>query len=78
MRSVPDGFNNRLEANWKPLLAIAELCGKGEEARAAAKTLSHRASETSVRIELLRDLVSVLHSKGVERMHTQPLAQQGV
>src|SRR5262245_4215480 len=40
--SVPDGFHNRLACNWRPLFAVADLCG-GEwpaKARAAARALS--------------------------------------
>ena len=39
---LPEGFGNRLAANWKMMLAIAELCGVGEKARAAAVALSRR------------------------------------
>ena len=44
---MPKAFNNRLEANWKPLLAIAELCGNGEQARETAEALSRRNDEAS-------------------------------
>jgi Protein of unknown function (DUF3631) len=40
--TVPDGFQNRLACNWRPLFAIADLCGGKwpEEARKAARALS--------------------------------------
>ena len=57
---MPEGFTNRLEANWKPLLAIAEICGLGERARKAAIALSRRADEASLGVELLRDIRDIL------------------
>jgi hypothetical protein len=53
---MPDGFANRVRANWKLMLAIAELCGAGNEAREAAALLSRRADENSFGVELLRDI----------------------
>jgi putative DNA primase/helicase len=55
---MPDGFANRLRANWILLLAIAELCGPkaAEQARKAAEALSRRADEASLGVELLRDI----------------------
>ena len=37
---LPAGFVNRVAANWRLLLAIAELADRGEEARKAAEELS--------------------------------------
>jgi putative DNA primase/helicase len=34
--AMPEGFSNRLAANWRLMLAIADLCGVGEKARTAA------------------------------------------
>jgi putative DNA primase/helicase len=60
---TPGGFTNRLEANWKPLLAIAEICGLGERARKAATALSRRADEASLGVELLRDIRGILEDR---------------
>jgi Protein of unknown function (DUF3631) len=40
--TVPDGFQNRLAGNWRPLFAVADLCGGDwpTKARAAAGALS--------------------------------------
>jgi uncharacterized protein DUF3631 len=40
--ALPQGFQNRLAANWRPLFAIADLCGGDwpERARSAARALS--------------------------------------
>src|SRR5262249_55495908 len=70
---MPDGFNNRLEANWKPLLAIAEICGVGDEARTAAVTLSCRPEEASIRIELLKDMVVIVKERNDGRMHSDDI-----
>ena len=48
----PEGFYNRLAANWRLMLAIADLCGLGHEVRAAAIKLSRRADEASFGVEL--------------------------
>jgi putative DNA primase/helicase len=55
---LPDGFGNRLAANWRPLLVIAELCGAkiADRARAAAVALSRRSDDASLGVELLRDI----------------------
>lgn len=55
--SMPEGFQNRLAANWRPLLATADLAG-GEWpnlAREAASALSKTESE-SIGTMLLRDI----------------------
>jgi hypothetical protein len=57
---MPEGFANRLEANWKLLLAIAELCDLGDRARKAATALSRRADDASLGVELLRDIRDIL------------------
>lgn len=68
---MPDGFNNRLEANWKPLLAVAELCGCANHARKAATALSRRTDETSLGVELLRDIRDIL--EGCDRIRSEEL-----
>ena len=52
----PEGFYNRLAANWRLMLAIADHCGVGTEPRAAAVQLSRRADEASFGVELLKDI----------------------
>ncbi len=71
---MPDGFANRLAANWKPLLAIAEICGVAEQARKAATALSRRADEASLGVELLRDIRDIL--AGLDRIRSEELVNK--
>jgi hypothetical protein len=54
----PPGFNNRLNANWKLLLQIAQHAGGGcpEQARRSAIYLSRAPYEPSVGVQLLAAL----------------------
>ena len=53
--TVPTGINNRAEANWKLLLAIAELAGGAwpQRAREAAERLSKSGRQPSAGVQLL-------------------------
>ena len=64
----PPGFNNRLSANWKPLLQIAQHAGGGwpERARRSAIYLSRAPYEPSVRVQLLAALRAMFTKKGTE------------
>jgi putative DNA primase/helicase len=72
---MPDGFSNRLEANWKMLIAIAELCGVAAEARDGAETLSRRSDEASLGVELLRDVRDEVFA-GTDRIRSQDLVNK--
>jgi putative DNA primase/helicase len=73
----PDGFVNRLRANWRLMLAVAERCGSGKEARKAAEVLSRRTDEASLGVELLRD-IRVIFSTGIglERLQSEMLVHR--
>lgn len=64
----PDGLVARSAEIWRPLLAIAELAGVGEEARHAAVMLSgqRRTRATNYGAQLLRDLSEYLHRRREE------------
>ncbi len=55
---IPDGFHNRVRANWKLLLAIAELAGAATQARQAAVAIENIQAtfEASIGVELLHDV----------------------
>jgi hypothetical protein len=57
MPMIPDGFHNRVRADWKLLLAIAELAGTASKARKAAMAVENVQAtfETSLGVELLHD-----------------------
>jgi hypothetical protein len=71
--TLPDGFINRVAANWRLLLAIAELAGGSwpEKARKAAVALS--GPETSLGVRLLADVRDAFLTKGVTELLTQEL-----
>ena len=53
------GLNDRAADNWDPLLAIAEACGCGAEARQAALELSGADDDETDAIVLLADLKTI-------------------
>ena len=73
---LPEGFSNRLAANWRMLLAIAELCGKGDEARGAATFLSGRSDEASLGVELLRDIREIFVKADADRIKSKDLVAE--
>jgi hypothetical protein len=70
---MPEGFTNRLAANWKPLLAVAELCGCADQARKGAAALSRRADDASLGVELLRDIRSIFIETETDRIRSADL-----
>jgi hypothetical protein len=66
---LPPGFGNRIAANWKLLLAIADLAGEayGRRARQAAVQLSHRRRQPSEGVRLLDALRTIF---GTDEMLT--------
>ena len=71
----PEGFANRVAANWRTLLSIADLCGVGDEAREAALAIARRDDEASLGVELLRDIKSVFEEKRVDRLSSANLVK---
>jgi putative DNA primase/helicase len=55
--AMPQGFENRRAANWRLLLAIADIAGEewGRKARAAAEKISRAAVSDSAGADLLAD-----------------------
>jgi putative DNA primase/helicase len=66
---LPEGFQNRLAANWRPLLAVADAAGEEwpELARTAAKVLSNIDTE-SEGTALLADIKTIFAAKAVDRL----------
>jgi putative DNA primase/helicase len=78
---LPHGFGNRLAANWRPLLVIAELCGAkiADRARTAAVALSRRSDDASLGVELLRDIRDVaaeLGNLGIDHIRSNDLVNK--
>jgi len=63
--TVPTGINNRAEANWKLLLAIAELAGGAwpQQAREAAERLSKSGRQPSAGVQLLAAIKAMFEGK---------------
>ncbi len=72
---MPEGFQNRLAANWRPLLAIADLagCEWPKLAREAALALSKDETE-SLGTMLLRDIGAAF--EGTDRITSAELCQR--
>jgi hypothetical protein len=75
---MPNGFANRLAANWRLILTIADLCGEkiGKDAREAATALSRRGDEASLRIQLLRDVVGIIEVSKEKRLHSDDIVSR--
>ena len=75
----PDPENplkNRRADNWRVLLAIADNLGRGEEARAAALTLSGGLPDDDPRVYLLEDIRGVFDALGVDRIASSVLLEK--
>ena len=72
----PDGFANRLAANWRTMLGIAEICGTRHEAREAAEAVSRRDEEASLGVELLRDIKGVFEELRRDRVSSDQLVNK--
>lgn len=72
--AMPEGFQNRLAANWRPLLAVADAAGGEwpELARTAAKALSNIDTESDGTV-LLADIKSIFSSKAADRLASADL-----
>ncbi len=72
--SVPEALEDRQRDIWKPLFAIADLCGQGQLARQAAlKLLEHREEDT-IGVELLADVRRSFN--GHTRLATEDLLRE--
>jgi 5S rRNA maturation endonuclease (ribonuclease M5) len=73
---VPAGFHNRVRANWKLLLAIAEAAGPewAATARTAAEKLAGAMNAASIGIELLTDIRNMFVEKNVDRLASTVIA----
>ena len=73
---MPEGFQNRLAANWRPLLAIADLAGGDwpRLGRVAATVLAPKDS-SSVGVMLLEDIKTTFADKNTDRLWSTPIAE---
>jgi len=69
---MPKGLHGRAADNWRPVLAIADDLGHGDQARAAALALT-RHLEEDVAVILLTDIHAIFNTLGVDRITSAAL-----
>lgn len=72
---TPPELHNRASDNWRPLLAIADDLGHGEDARTAAIALSINRLDEDPGVILLTDIRSVFDALGVDRLTSAALVE---
>ena len=72
---MPPELHNRAADNWRPLLAIADDLGHGEDARTAAIALSVNRLDEDPGVILLTDIRSVFDASGVDRLTSAALVE---
>ena len=65
---MPKGIHNRLADNWRPLISIADLLGRGDDAREALAVFAKDFKDADPRILLLTDIRKVFDTKAVDRL----------
>jgi hypothetical protein len=70
---MPAGVRNRIADNWRPLIAIADSLGWGEQARAAMLIFVHEYTDADVKILLLNDIRKIFDDKKVDRLWSKVL-----
>jgi putative DNA primase/helicase len=71
---MPTGLFNRVADNWRPLLAIADAIGCGDEARKVAVELASRnADDDSIGVMLLSDISLTFKEKGVGKLASESI-----
>jgi hypothetical protein len=76
---VPAVLDGRESDNWEPILRVADLCGAGVEARAAAIAAAGAGSEAgteSLNLMLLADIKTVFDAEGVDRLPSQSICER--
>ena len=75
---IPETLNDRAADSWRPLLAIADLCGFGKEARNAAIKLSEVEDDGTIAIVLLRDLADLFEQEREKDPDAVAMASSGI
>jgi hypothetical protein len=72
---IPAGFHNRVRANWRLPLALAERCGWKEAAHKAAKEIEQlsAASDPEISVQLLADIRAAFGRLGADKLTTKSL-----
>jgi hypothetical protein len=72
---MPSSLRNRAADNWRPLLAIAEALGHGENARAAAIALCSNHPDEDPGVVLLADIRAVFQALNTDRIPSAALVE---
>ena len=73
--TLPEELNDRAQDNWRPLIAIADLCGLGKRAREVAITLAEEnigADERPSQM-ILADVAALFEAKNVGRLRSKDI-----
>ena len=71
---APEQLHDRARDNWEPLIAIAELCDVGDEARNAALELSgHQSDDNETGTLLLVAIKAIFERSGKEKIFSKTL-----
>ncbi len=65
---LPTKLRNRPADNWRPLIAIADSCGWGAQAREAALTFAKGYQDEDAKVLLLSDIRNIFNACGVDRL----------
>jgi crossover junction endodeoxyribonuclease RuvC len=68
---MPSELRNREADNWRPLLAIADVCGCGDEAREAALEFNRTYQDEDAGVLLLSDIRDIFDRRRVDRLPAQ-------
>jgi len=70
LKSDPDmpELHDRAQDNWRPLIAIANLCNWGPDARGAALGLTESDSDETAAVMVLEDIKSLFAELGVKKL----------
>jgi hypothetical protein len=70
------GLDNRYADIWRPLIAIADTCGRGDIARSTARSITSEYVEYEVGTQLLIDIREVFDKLKVNRIERQHLLSE--
>jgi Protein of unknown function (DUF3631) len=70
---LPAGLRNRFADNWRPLIAIADSLGWGEQAREAMIAFAREHQDADAKILLLSDIRRVFDAHNVNRIASKVL-----
>jgi hypothetical protein len=73
---LPTQLRNRPGDNWRPLIAIADACGRGGQAREAALILSKNHSDEDIGVILLGDIRNVFDRLHLDRIQSKALVDE--